>query len=214
MAPRQRWGETRSDSSLSKPSVRLSCELCRQRKVKCDKLNPCTNCQRSGTRCVPVERARLPPGRSGKSVRDSGDGDSALRERVSRLEELIEHINEEKAKGKQSRDLSQNAHRNTTELLPDFPRWRHGSNPVSRSASRERSSESYTDAGSHRIPMTRVGPKYTDGCFPCEEKVSRPSRASQIFRQTHLVPKVLKKDCVRFSSTKSILSSRSFTAPH
>lgn len=74
----------------SKVSVRLTCELCRQRKVKCDKLDPCTNCRRIGTACVPVQRARLPRGKSGRhSARGTPDEDETLRERVSRLEELV-----------------------------------------------------------------------------------------------------------------------------
>ncbi|KAF4200324.1 hypothetical protein CNMCM8927_003502 [Aspergillus lentulus] len=40
----------------------LSCELCRKRKVKCDKLDPCTNCVSSGVVCAPVHRPRLPRG--------------------------------------------------------------------------------------------------------------------------------------------------------
>jgi hypothetical protein len=41
----------------------LSCELCRDRKVKCDKLTPCTNCAAAGARCVPVYRQRRARGR-------------------------------------------------------------------------------------------------------------------------------------------------------
>ncbi|KAA8646854.1 Zn(II)2Cys6 domain-containing transcription factor nscR [Aspergillus tanneri] len=40
----------------------LSCELCRERKVKCDKVDPCTNCVAAGVVCVPVHRPRLPRG--------------------------------------------------------------------------------------------------------------------------------------------------------
>lgn len=41
---------------------RLTCELCRTRKVKCDKANPCSNCVSVGVVCVPVHRPRLPRG--------------------------------------------------------------------------------------------------------------------------------------------------------
>ncbi|RAH79309.1 hypothetical protein BO86DRAFT_457926 [Aspergillus japonicus CBS 114.51] len=77
-----------------KPKVRLSCETCRQRKVKCDKLDPCTNCRRLGTRCVPVERARLPRGRSGKlaSGRSNYDPDASLKNRVAKLEDIIRDL--------------------------------------------------------------------------------------------------------------------------
>ncbi|PYH45062.1 Zn(II)2Cys6 transcription factor [Aspergillus saccharolyticus JOP 1030-1] len=79
---------------LQKPKVRLSCETCRQRKVKCDKLDPCTNCQRLGTRCVPVERARLPRGRSGRQAPElsSYDPDANLKDRVAKLEGIIRNL--------------------------------------------------------------------------------------------------------------------------
>ncbi|GKZ29020.1 hypothetical protein AbraIFM66950_002541 [Aspergillus brasiliensis] len=82
-----------STNKPNKPRVRLSCETCRQRKVKCDKLNPCTNCQRLRTRCVPVERARLPRGRSGRPATERpGDQDASLKDRVSKLENIIREL--------------------------------------------------------------------------------------------------------------------------
>ncbi|KAG5919484.1 hypothetical protein E4U42_006501 [Claviceps africana] len=45
------------------PIPQLSCALCRDRKLKCDKLDPCTNCTSSGVTCMPVYRPRLPRGR-------------------------------------------------------------------------------------------------------------------------------------------------------
>ncbi|KAE8340076.1 hypothetical protein BDV24DRAFT_175711 [Aspergillus arachidicola] len=88
-------GKELPQSVTSTPRVRLSCELCRQRKVKCDKLNPCTNCQRFGATCVPVERARLPRGRSGRATGKNASGqDTGLRERVGRLEELLRGLTE------------------------------------------------------------------------------------------------------------------------
>ena len=88
-------GKELSQPVTSTPKVRLSCELCRQRKVKCDKLNPCTNCQRFGATCVPVERARLPRGRSGRVTSKNVSGqDTGLKERVDRLEELLREITE------------------------------------------------------------------------------------------------------------------------
>ncbi|RAK97723.1 Zn(II)2Cys6 transcription factor [Aspergillus ibericus CBS 121593] len=78
---------------VNKPKVRLSCETCRQRKVKCDKLDPCTNCQRLGARCVPVERARLPRGRSGRLATERpGDQDANLKDRVSKLESILRDL--------------------------------------------------------------------------------------------------------------------------
>jgi hypothetical protein len=46
-----------------RPVVRLSCEMCRQRKTRCDRQAPCSSCLRLGVPCSPVERPRLPRGR-------------------------------------------------------------------------------------------------------------------------------------------------------
>ena len=74
------------------PRVRLSCEACRQRKVRCDKLSPCTSCQRLGFVCVPVERARLPRGRTRKPPEKAGSSDKELADRVAKLEQLLRRV--------------------------------------------------------------------------------------------------------------------------
>ncbi|KAJ6072971.1 hypothetical protein N7467_011056 [Penicillium canescens] len=76
----------------SAPRVRLTCEACRQRKVRCDKLSPCTSCQRLGLVCVPVERARLPRGRTRKPAERVGGSDKELSERVAKLEALLRKV--------------------------------------------------------------------------------------------------------------------------
>ncbi|PHH90412.1 hypothetical protein CDD83_3786 [Cordyceps sp. RAO-2017] len=52
-----------------KATPQLSCELCRERKIRCDKLEPCTNCTSSGLVCVPIFRRRQPRGRHVKRLR-------------------------------------------------------------------------------------------------------------------------------------------------
>lgn len=74
------------------PRVRLTCEACRQRKVKCDKLSPCTSCQRLGLVCVPVERARLPRGRTQKTAERALSSDNELSDRVTKLEQLLQKL--------------------------------------------------------------------------------------------------------------------------
>lgn len=91
-------GTTHSRSSA--PRVRLTCEACHQRKVKCDKSSPCTSCQRLGIVCVPVERARLPRGRTRKTERTVGSN-KELSERVARLEELLKKVANERGDGLQ-----------------------------------------------------------------------------------------------------------------
>ena len=67
----------------------LSCEACNDRKVRCDKRNPCSTCQATGIVCVPTQRKRLPRGRHVKENKENKE----LRERLARLESLIDTSN-------------------------------------------------------------------------------------------------------------------------
>merc|ERR1712072_515669 len=62
-----------------------SCVTCRKRKVKCDRLYPCTNCNKAHIECVfPA------PGRAPRKPRKPGDGrDKELLERLRRLEGVV-----------------------------------------------------------------------------------------------------------------------------
>ncbi|KAE8389666.1 hypothetical protein BDV23DRAFT_194320 [Aspergillus alliaceus] len=75
-----------------KPIVRLTCEKCRQRKIKCDKLSPCTNCQRLGIECGLVERARLPRGRYRGAAEKPSESVTDLWARVTQLEHQMESL--------------------------------------------------------------------------------------------------------------------------
>jgi hypothetical protein len=117
--PRRRRAYAPSSPAVKSPmrmgkaiqSPQLSCELCRKRKVKCDKLNPCTNCTTSRTPCVPIYRTRLPRGRHVTRARristppptaDPGGlvptaqptfpANGNFQERINRLEALIESM--------------------------------------------------------------------------------------------------------------------------
>jgi hypothetical protein len=89
-------GQAGASHRSSAPRVRLTCEACRQRKVKCDKLSPCTSCQRLGVVCVPVERARLPRGRTRKPTERIVGSDKELAERVAKLEKLLKKVASER----------------------------------------------------------------------------------------------------------------------
>lgn len=65
--------------------AQLSCQQCHDRKKKCDKTAPCSACLRAAIPCTPVQRSRLPRGRSGNKK----SGKSALKDRVGRLEAII-----------------------------------------------------------------------------------------------------------------------------
>ena|ERR1700733_11789761 len=78
---------SRRDLSGSQDTVsQLSCELCSERKVRCDKLNPCSTCTATGATCKPVYRKRRPRGRHVKSL---GAENKDLHQRLARLEELV-----------------------------------------------------------------------------------------------------------------------------
>ncbi|KAL3441846.1 hypothetical protein BJX65DRAFT_321980 [Aspergillus insuetus] len=72
------------------PRAQLTCETCKRRKVKCDKLRPCTNCCKAGIQCAAVERARLPRGRSAKKREKQPSPD--MSGRLSVLEGLIQSL--------------------------------------------------------------------------------------------------------------------------
>jgi hypothetical protein len=53
------------------PPPQLSCKLCREKKLKCDKQAPCGNCKSSGAECNTVFRHRLPRGRHARPSDDT-----------------------------------------------------------------------------------------------------------------------------------------------
>ncbi|KAF2482430.1 hypothetical protein BDY17DRAFT_251388 [Neohortaea acidophila] len=66
--------------------IRLACQACQRKKIKCDRNFPCTQCVRSNLHCV--ASSRKPRARhSGKRAVDS-----ELRNRISKLENLVENL--------------------------------------------------------------------------------------------------------------------------
>lgn len=86
----------------------LNCKQCHNRKLRCDKQNPCSACRRAGIQCDLVQRARLPRGRSGKTK-----GTAALESRVVRLEALIHRYSSRSPLGPGSDDNIPTAHAGT-----------------------------------------------------------------------------------------------------
>ena len=66
----------------ARTSKGLSCVLCQQRKVKCDRQEPCSTCTKSHAQCI--YRPSAPPRRRKRREPEEG-----LRARLSRLEELL-----------------------------------------------------------------------------------------------------------------------------
>ncbi|KAI5926670.1 fungal-specific transcription factor domain-containing protein [Camillea tinctor] len=67
------------------PHIR-SCTLCRQRKVKCDRQRPCSNCSRTGSDCV------YPPGPGRAAKKPRKTLDTQLLGRLSKLEGIIKRL--------------------------------------------------------------------------------------------------------------------------
>lgn len=51
-------GKTQTKAAGSRPQRVLSCILCQQRKVKCDRRFPCANCTRAGVECIAPSATR------------------------------------------------------------------------------------------------------------------------------------------------------------
>ncbi|KAI5197397.1 hypothetical protein AUEXF2481DRAFT_27177 [Aureobasidium subglaciale EXF-2481] len=65
-----------------------SCVTCRKRKVKCDKLHPCSNCSRAHIECIFPTPGRAPR----KSRKVSDPRDAELLDRLRRLEGLVKGL--------------------------------------------------------------------------------------------------------------------------
>ncbi|KAI1757156.1 fungal-specific transcription factor domain-containing protein [Xylaria castorea] len=66
-----------------------SCVLCRQRKVKCDRRQPCSNCLRAGASCV------HPPGAGRAAKRPRQAVDAKVLDRLSQLETTIRRLQQQ-----------------------------------------------------------------------------------------------------------------------
>ncbi|KAI8949686.1 fungal-specific transcription factor domain-containing protein [Xylaria longipes] len=73
-------------AQLGQPAHLRSCVLCRQRKVKCDRRQPCSNCLRAGANCV------HPPGAGRAAKRPRQAVDAKVLDRLGQLETTIRRL--------------------------------------------------------------------------------------------------------------------------
>jgi Fungal Zn(2)-Cys(6) binuclear cluster domain len=71
--------------SAIRKTVRPSCTLCRRRKIKCDRSDPCSHCVRAGAVCVFSTPSGAPRGRKGGRRKL----DSELLDRIANLETML-----------------------------------------------------------------------------------------------------------------------------
>lgn len=69
-------------------STHLACRACQQKKIKCDRKSPCIQCTRAGIQCK--ASTRKPRAKTGGKT-----GDAELRERIFKLEKLVETFSSE-----------------------------------------------------------------------------------------------------------------------
>ena len=69
--------------------IRLACQACQRKKIKCDRHFPCGQCTRSSLQCVPSTRKPRARHAGKRAV------DSELRSRISKLESLVESLSGE-----------------------------------------------------------------------------------------------------------------------
>ncbi|KAK8122477.1 hypothetical protein PG984_011147 [Apiospora sp. TS-2023a] len=68
-------------SSATRPSFKLSCTACRSKKIKCNRVHPCSHCTKSGIDCVFPARKRMERPRKTRN--------QELLNRISRLESIV-----------------------------------------------------------------------------------------------------------------------------
>jgi hypothetical protein len=79
-----------SSTTTPQTKYRLSCTACRVRKVRCDRVHPCSHCTRAGVDCVFPSRKRMERPRKSKN--------SELLNRISRLESIVSKVDLEALK--------------------------------------------------------------------------------------------------------------------
>jgi hypothetical protein len=82
-----------SSASASAPKLR-SCVVCRSRKVRCDKLSPCSNCRRANIVCV-LPSANRPPRwarRLGRATNVATSGTKTTQEDSTGFEQVVERV--------------------------------------------------------------------------------------------------------------------------
>jgi hypothetical protein len=98
---------------VSEPLQPHNCVLCQQRKVKCDRLIPCTPCKRSRVECVASTPA--PPRRRKRKLRED-----EMRVKLTKYEELLKGYGKKLDDGDDAGSVDENG--NDLTKLPKVPR--------------------------------------------------------------------------------------------
>src|SRR2546421_4861879 len=71
---------------IKRQRVQIACSFCRQRKIRCDGITPCGNCQKYSTNCVKVKLERPSRGtkKNSNNVKNCNENDNADKEDIIR----------------------------------------------------------------------------------------------------------------------------------
>jgi hypothetical protein len=99
--------QSQANTQLSPRLNPRSCVTCRKRKVRCDKTDPCTNCQKAGIECIFPQPGRAPR-------RSKKPADAELLARLRRLEGVVQKLGkgvdgDDTASGEKSPDGRKNS---------------------------------------------------------------------------------------------------------
>jgi hypothetical protein len=118
-APQLTPGSSASDEHNQTPAVAArtlaSCDLCRRRKIKCDRGKPCSNCLRSGVVCVSSAISRVPRRRQGGRRKPDGE----ILKRIAKLENLVKYLETENSGVTPADSVANNGGALPTSEVPD-----------------------------------------------------------------------------------------------
>lgn len=100
--------DTLSSAAAEHHIGRLACQACQRKKIKCDRTYPCGQCTRSNLHCSPSTRKQRARHAGKRGV------DAELKQRISKLESLVESLSGDTA----TAPTSTGSDSNTTESPP------------------------------------------------------------------------------------------------
>lgn len=83
------------EDNHNKTRIKVACEACRKRKVKCDGQHPCLTCSKTGSECIYKERSERQQKKTKKrKLNASTDDIMHLNSRLAKLEEMLVLLSE------------------------------------------------------------------------------------------------------------------------
>ncbi|KAI1742357.1 hypothetical protein F4680DRAFT_30232 [Xylaria scruposa] len=211
-------GRSRLPSSRRREKPQLSCNLCRRRKLRCDRQHPCGTCDKRGLglSCTYTTTATST---SGDSPAASQRPPATVQERIHQLENLVVSLMQQTSTGSASSAASPVQQR----LTPPTPAARHGPNDSDPVGDDLTDNVDLTPTNVGSMQVTRSGATYVSGAhwaavldgiaelkdhFAKEEQEAPPiSREVPGLFPPDLNGPQLLYGCVMFATREEILAS-------